>query len=1077
MKRPILIVLCLMLTNISLFAQKNLITLTFSGVNSNNQTVSIDSVLVENVTQAHGETIYHPNLSITLEYEAGIGEKYVDIFKGSLVYPNPFHDFSIISVNNPEKQEVSISVIDIGGRVICETGIILNKGIHDFLLKTPNPGSYSIIISNGKQKSVLKAISLRGNSSKTTLEYIGQGTLKITGNKSTSSITSFPYQQGDVLQFTGYTQGYPNISITDSPTNTKNYKFEFSQFFRLSEQLVETETPCFVNIMFQVTDENHVGVDNLTTENFIVKEDNQLVSPTEAFIYINKMESIPYRMKTVLLLDNSASTTPNLQEIRNAAISFVNNIVDKQEVAIFTFSDEITLLIDFTDNMNDLVSSIESIQPGYPSTDLYGSIIEAVSIWDDFYSIDLIQQGFLITLTDGDDTQGSYTLNQALGAIGNKRVYMIGLGNEINPDALEELANPGPFFNPNQANELVEIFDKIQNDIVIFGNSFYWLNYMSPKREDSHSLNLEVIDNENTGNDSFISSNFYAGDFYSVYSGVYINTSDEFPYGNDTILISDNDTMQLKAVTYWAYEAPVYEWETSNPEIIEILYDELDDSKISIYEHGNSQEYSIITLSDITNSYTNSVYIIIGSPDTDFIAESTIGNAPTTIVFTDLSTNNPTNWLWNFGDDETSNEQNPEHPYEAPGIYTVSLTASNSYGVDQETKIDYITITGIPVADFEVDLIAGNAPLLVNFSDLSINNPTNWNWDFGDGETSNEQSPEHTYENAGIYTVSLTASNSYGSNQEIKIDYIIVTGIPEADFEANPTEGNVPLLVSFSDLSINNPTSWQWDFGDGNTSNEQNPIHIYEFAGLYPVSLTASNSYGSGDITKIDFITVSAQPCPGTPTVTDIDGNVYNTILVGEQCWMAENLNTTNDANGNSIDRLCYDNSDIRCEQYGGLYSWYTLMNGAESSNTNPSGVQGICPDGWHMPSISEWDEMTDFLINNYSWVYETNIANKLKSCRQENSPLGGECNTNEHPFWQQYNSQTYGTDDFGFRGLAGGVYYGQFSGINSIGIWWSATEASFSTACRRYFSHYDGYIEEYTIEKTWGQSVRCVKD
>ena len=613
MKKEISTFLSLLLISLSLFAQKEQITLTFSGVNSNNQTVNIDSILVENVTQAIGETIYYPNLSIILEYEAGIGENSIDVFEGSIIYPNPFQEYSIISVNNPRNQEVSISVIDNVGKLVCKTAKRLSKGVHNFRFHGPYAGSYNIIISNGKQKSSLKAISFKkGNSGNTSLEYVGQGDLKTTELKTSNEIYTIPYQQGDVLRFTGYAAGYPNVSITDSPTTNKNYQLGFTQFLRLSFQHIETETPCFVNIMFLVTDANHIGVDNLTTESFIVKEDNQPVSPAETFMHINKISSIPYQMKTVLLLDNSASVAPNLEKIKTAAINFVNNIVNKQEVAILVFSDETTLLIDFTDDVNDLVAAINSIQPGLPSTDLYGSIIEAVSMWNDYYSIDLTQQGFLVALTDGDDTQGSHTLNQALDAIGNKRVYMIGLGNDINPNALEQLANPGPFYNPNQADELIEIFNDIHNDIVKYANSFYWINYMSPKRVGSPSLKLEVNNNTNSGNDSYILSGFYAGDFYSVYSGVYINANDTYPYGKDTLFITDSVAMQLKAVTYWAYESPVYEWSSSNPDKIEIIFDELDNSKIEIFAHGDSLDFSTITLTDISNNYTHSVFVEIG---------------------------------------------------------------------------------------------------------------------------------------------------------------------------------------------------------------------------------------------------------------------------------------------------------------------------------------------------------------------------------------------------------------------------------------------------------------------------------
>jgi len=165
-----------------------------------------------------------------------------------------------------------------------------------------------------------------------------------------------------------------------------------------------------------------------------------------------------------------------------------------------------------------------------------------------------------------------------------------------------------------------------------------------------------------------------------------------------------------------------------------------------------------------------------------------------------------------------------------------------------------------PIANFSGNPTEGTAPLTVQFTDLSTNTPTSWSWDFGDGQTSEEQNPEHIYTEAGTYTVSLTATNEGGSDDEVKTDYITVTTpviAPVANFSGNPTEGTAPLTVQFTDLSTNTPTSWSWDFGDGTTSTEQNPEHIYTEVGTYTVSLTSTNEGGSDTEEKEDYITVS----------------------------------------------------------------------------------------------------------------------------------------------------------------------------------------------------------------------------
>ncbi|MDD1655926.1 MAG: PKD domain-containing protein, partial [Methanomicrobiales archaeon] len=166
-----------------------------------------------------------------------------------------------------------------------------------------------------------------------------------------------------------------------------------------------------------------------------------------------------------------------------------------------------------------------------------------------------------------------------------------------------------------------------------------------------------------------------------------------------------------------------------------------------------------------------------------------------------------------------------------------------------------------PVAAFTATPTSGSAPLIVQFTDQSTNSPTSWSWNFGDGQTSTAQNPIHSYATPGTYTVTLTVTNAGGSDSETKTDSITVTiPLPVADFSGTPVSGPVPLLVTFTDLSTNSPTSWSWNFGDGQTSTAQNPTHTYIAQGTYIVTLTAANAGGSDSEIKIGYVTV------GNPT-------------------------------------------------------------------------------------------------------------------------------------------------------------------------------------------------------------------
>ena len=214
--------------------------------------------------------------------------------------------------------------------------------------------------------------------------------------------------------------------------------------------------------------------------------------------------------------------------------------------------------------------------------------------------------------------------------------------------------------------------------------------------------------------------------------------------------------------------------------------------------------------------------------------------------------------------------------------------------------------------------------------------------------------------------------------------------------------------------------------------------------------------------------------------VTDIDGNEYVTVIIGNQEWMAENLRVTRDAEGNNIDRYCYDDDPDWCDIYGGLYTWTTLMNG-ESSSSKTNGVQGICPTGWHVPNQEEWIALLEYLFGQ-GFPNPSNsqrgAGNALKSCRKVNSPLGGECNTSEHPRWDS-SSIHHGFDKFGFSALPGGarVVNGNFIDLGGVGYWWSSTESNFSSSWFINISSGGGSLSGANALKGNSYSIRCVRD
>ena len=249
------------------------------------------------------------------------------------------------------------------------------------------------------------------------------------------------------------------------------------------------------------------------------------------------------------------------------------------------------------------------------------------------------------------------------------------------------------------------------------------------------------------------------------------------------------------------------------------------------------------------------------APVADFTADKTSGCAPLTVQFTDLSTNTPTSWVWDFGNGQLSSQKNPITNFSTPGTYTVKLIARNSAGIDEEEKINYITVFPAPSANFVADVTTACLPGTIQFTDLSTVPPgggtiVSWSWNFGDSpQNVTTQNATHTYTTPGFYTVSLLVKSSTGCESFKSIGrYIrIINGIDANFVYSQPTTCQGPFTVSFQDQSAGPGTlSYLWNFGNGNPpSTLPNPTTVYATPGTYPVKLTVQSSLGcNGTITK-----------------------------------------------------------------------------------------------------------------------------------------------------------------------------------------------------------------------------------
>jgi len=282
--------------------------------------------------------------------------------------------------------------------------------------------------------------------------------------------------------------------------------------------------------------------------------------------------------------------------------------------------------------------------------------------------------------------------------------------------------------------------------------------------------------------------------------------------------------------------------------------------EVQFSENNNDFTFSFLTCGDPSGGGDDCEAMFYYYPE---------DNSMYTIQFMDLSLGFPDTWDWDFGDGGTSTEQNPVYTYDDEGDYYVSLTISSD-SLDCTSTVEMLVRVGDSIwypdsclAMFYTYPDQENF-LTMNFMDMSIgingNPPDSWYWDFGDGTTSNEQNPVHTYSEEGMYEVCLTIStgdiceNTYCEY----IDVIDWNNECLAQFfyfpapDSNPAGGD--YAIQFIDASWGDPTCWDWDFGDGGTSTEQNPLHVYGEDGFYEVCLSIANLADSCESTYCEEV-------------------------------------------------------------------------------------------------------------------------------------------------------------------------------------------------------------------------------
>jgi uncharacterized protein (TIGR02145 family) len=459
---------------------------------------------------------------------------------------------------------------------------------------------------------------------------------------------------------------------------------------------------------------------------------------------------------------------------------------------------------------------------------------------------------------------------------------------------------------------------------------------------------------------------------------------------------------------------------------------------------------------------------------------------------------------WKVNGTDSSNVTTPTFTFnaETAGKYEVLCVATRS---DNTFVTDTVTTTVI-VDSAIPSFTASVSNLTVNLSDIENTVTIQWDTDSLPVPFSGT-SATHTY--AVADTVTITATNKGGCtiSQELVLKAVAPTvttdSIPAGTITATTAtaygtvtfDGGVPetkrgVVYSTSNTNLKLGA----DGVDSVTSGTGMGSFACNLKRLVPCTQYYVRAFAINEVDtaygEVKEFTTPSFTCGNT--LTDIDGNEYETLLLGSQCWMKQNLRVSHYANGDTIllststvgttSPYRYE-PDSNLTTCGYLYNWYAAMGGSSSSASNPSNVQGVCPKGWHLPSDAEWTQLTDFVssYNNGIYVCGNDPANIGKSmASQQGWPVipGEGCNigntiaTNNST---QFSIPSAGTWDCGGGIGTSGIGYTN----NGHAIFLSATEnddPTYSVYCREFY-YMESVAEKTAPHKTFGRSVRCVLD
>jgi len=348
---------------------------------------------------------------------------------------------------------------------------------------------------------------------------------------------------------------------TDGPGNGGGETTTTS--FAMTKHLVTTELPNYVTILMQITDLSGKGVDFLTSDRFQIEEEGQRLDAGAASAFILKKSNMNYTIRTKILIDNDAGT--NLDVLKKGALAIVQGMDVQQELAVYTISDKLEMVQDYTSDANTLTGAINGIAESSDTSNLYAGIMEAKRDRDEYDLAGVIQHTYVL-LTDSNDEVGSIS-QDAIGPLTSRiSIYTVGYG-DVDADKLDDIGVV--YFGAADEAEMITAAQGAQTEVLKYANSIYRLSYRSSLRGGSgHSLVVTISGNTNTENSAKLEDSFNSSPFVDVDDGLYVNWSYSNPEGVDLVLVRTGSDRTVRVLSMGGTKEAKFSLQIDNPNVV-----------------------------------------------------------------------------------------------------------------------------------------------------------------------------------------------------------------------------------------------------------------------------------------------------------------------------------------------------------------------------------------------------------------------------------------------------------------------------------------------------------------------------